>query len=47
MKNTIWNDVDLFKAAIAGSVVGLVVGIVVGYEWAWQPVVHSLKPLIG
>jgi hypothetical protein len=47
MKNTIWNDLDLFKAALLGSVIGLVVGIVVGYEWAWRPVVNTIKPLIG
>jgi hypothetical protein len=47
MKNAIWNDFDLIKAALLGSVIGLVVGIVIGYEWAWSPVVNTLKPLIG
>lgn len=47
MKTTIWNDLDIIKAALFGSAVGLIVGIVIGYEWAWQPVVNTFKPLIG
>jgi hypothetical protein len=47
MKTTIWNDLDMLKAALYGAVIGLVVGIVIGYEWAWQPVVNTFKPLIG
>jgi hypothetical protein len=47
MKNAIWNDVDLIKAALLGSVIGLVVGILVGYELAWEPVITTFKPLIG
>jgi hypothetical protein len=47
MKTTIWNDIDLLKAALAGSVIGLVVGIIVGYEWAWRPVVDAFRPLRG
>jgi hypothetical protein len=47
MKQAIWNDLDLIKASLIGSVIGLVVGIVIGYEWAWQPVVKTFKPLIG
>ena len=47
MKQAIWNDVDLIKASLVGSTIGLVVGIVIGYEWAWQPVVKVIKPLVG
>ena len=47
MKQAIWNDLDLIKASLIGSTIGLVVGIVIGYEWAWQPVVNTFKPLIG
>jgi len=47
MKQAIWNDIDLIKASLVGLTIGLAVGIVIGYEWAWQPVVKTLKPLIG
>ena len=47
MKNAIWYDSDIVKAGLYGVVIGLVVGIVIGYEWAWQPVVKTFKPLIG
>jgi hypothetical protein len=47
MKQTIWNDIDLIKAGVVGSALGLVVGIAIGYEWAWQPVVNTFRPLIG
>jgi hypothetical protein len=47
MKQAIWNDIDLIKASLVGSAIGLVVGIIIGYEWAWQPVVNTFKPLIG
>jgi hypothetical protein len=47
MKQSIWNDLDMLKAALYGAGIGLVVGVVVGYEWAWSPVVNTFKPLIG
>jgi hypothetical protein len=47
MKQAIWNDIDLLKVGFFGVAIGLVVGIVIGYEWAWQPVVKTFKPLIG
>ena len=47
MKQAIWNDIDMFKAVLFGTGLGIVVGIVIGYEWAWQPVVNTFKPLIG
>jgi hypothetical protein len=47
MKTAIWNDRDLIKVGLYGVVVGLLVGIAIGYEWAWQPVVKTFKPLIG
>lgn len=47
MKTAIWNDIDMIKAALFGSVIGLIVGVAVGYEWAWQPIVNNFKPLIG
>lgn len=37
----------MIKAALLGAVIGLIVGIVVGYQWAWEPVVRTFKPLIG
>jgi polyferredoxin len=43
----IWNDIDMIRSALVGAAIGLVVGIVIGYEWAWQPVVNTFKPLIG
>lgn len=47
MKQAIWNDIDLIKGGLVGAAIGLVVGIGIGYEWAWQPVVNTFKPLIG
>ena len=47
MKRAIWNDYDLIKAALFGAGIGLVAGVAIGYEWAWQPVVNTFKPLIG
>ena len=46
-KQPVWNDKDLFKAAAFGIVIGFLVGVVVGYEWAWRPVVQTVKPLVG
>jgi hypothetical protein len=47
MNTTIWNNYDMIKAAVYGGIVGLVIGVIVGYEWAWQPVVNTVRPLIG
>lgn len=47
LKQAIWNDYDMIKAALCGAAIGLVVGIIIGYEWAWSPVVKTFKPLIG
>jgi len=47
MKKAIWNDLDMIKGAAYGGIIGLIVGIAIGYEWAWQPVVKTFKPLIG
>ena len=47
MKNAIWYDSDMAKAVLVGIAVGFVVGVLVGYEWAWQPVVNTFRPLIG
>jgi hypothetical protein len=46
-KQPIWNDKDLYKATAFGIVIGFLVGVVVGYEWAWRPVVQTVKPLVG
>ena len=46
-RQPVWNDRDLYKAAVIGAVIGFVVGIIVGYEWAWRPVIQTFKPLIG
>jgi hypothetical protein len=37
----------MVKASLYGVAIGFVVGFVVGYEWAWQPVVNTFRPLIG
>jgi hypothetical protein len=47
MKTTIWNSFDLIKAALVGSIIGLIAGLITGYQWAWQPVVNTFRPLIG
>jgi hypothetical protein len=47
MKQAIWNDIDLIKVSLFGAAIGLVIGVIIGYEWAWQPVVKTFKPLIG
>lgn len=43
----IWHDRDLYKSLAIGAVVGFVIGFVVGYEWAWQPVIQTFRPLVG
>jgi hypothetical protein len=43
----IWHDRDMTKALVFGIAIGFVVGVVVGFEWAWQPVVNTFRPLIG
>jgi hypothetical protein len=47
MKQAIWNDRDLIKDVVCGSIIGFIVGVIVGYNWAWQPVVNTFRPLIG
>ena len=47
MKHAIWYDTDIIKAVLFGIAVGFMFGVVVGYEWAWQPVVNTFKPLLG
>ena len=47
MKDQIWTNVDMFKAAIYGGIFGLLVGLVVGYELGFKPVVTAFKPLVG
>jgi hypothetical protein len=42
-----WYDRDMWKAGLYGVAIGFIVGVVVGYEWAWQPVVNTFRPLIG
>jgi hypothetical protein len=37
----------MVKASLYGVAIGCVVGFVVGYEWAWQPIVNTFRPLIG
>jgi polyferredoxin len=46
-RQPIWNDKDLYKATAIGIIIGFLVGVVVGYEWAWRPVVQTVKPLVG
>jgi hypothetical protein len=47
MKQSIWNDIDLIKGAVYGGIIGFMIGVMVGYEWAWQPVVKTFRPMIG
>jgi hypothetical protein len=47
MKDQIWTNIDMFKAAIYGSIFGLLVGLAVGYELGFKPVVTAIKPLVG
>ena len=47
MKTAIWHDSDMVKAILFSVAIGLIVGVIVGYEWAWQPVVNTFRPLIG
>jgi ABC-type nitrate/sulfonate/bicarbonate transport system permease component len=47
MKQAIWHDLDMIKAALYGAALGLFVGIMIGYEIGWQPVVNTFRPLIG
>ncbi len=43
----IWTDKDLYKTLAVGIAIGFVVGLIVGYEWAWEPVVQTFRPLVG
>ena len=43
----IWHNADMIKSAAIAGVIGFMVGVVVGYEWAWNPVIQTFKPLIG
>ena len=47
MKQAIWNDRDLIKGVAYGGIIGFLIGFMVGYEWAWQPVVKTFRPLVG
>jgi hypothetical protein len=47
MKDQIWTDIDMFKAAVYGSIFGLLIGIMIGYELGFQPVVNAFKPFVG
>ena len=47
MKQAIWYDSDIAKAALYGAVIGFLIGVMVGYEWGWQPVVTTFRPLVG
>jgi hypothetical protein len=46
-KQPLWYDRDLYKFLAIGTLFGFIVGIIVGYEWAWQPVVKTFRPLLG
>jgi hypothetical protein len=47
MKQAIWYDSDMAKAAIYGIVIGFVIGVMVGYELGWQPIINTFRPLVG
>ena len=38
---------DILKSSLMGAVIGFIVGVLVGFEWAYQPVVSVIKPLVG
>jgi hypothetical protein len=38
---------DIFKSSLIGAVIGFIIGLLVGFEWAYQPVVTAIKPLVG
>lgn len=46
-KQPIWHDQDLYKALGVGIVIGFVAGVIIGFEWGWQPVIQTFRPLIG
>lgn len=46
-RQPLWHDRDLYKSLAIGAVVGFVIGFIVGYEWAWQPVIQTFRPLTG
>lgn len=46
-RQPLWHDKDLFKSAIVGALIGFFLGFVVGYNLAIEPVVRTIKPLIG
>jgi hypothetical protein len=43
----IWHNADMIKAAVIAGIIGFMVGVIVGYDWAWEPVTQTFKPLIG
>lgn len=46
-KQPIWYDRDLVKAAVVGAVVGFVIGLFVGYDLGYEPVVSTVKYIVG
>ncbi len=46
-KQPIWYDMDLIKAAALGVVLGFVVGLFVGYDLGYEPVVKTVKYVVG
>jgi hypothetical protein len=46
-KQPIWHDRDLYRVAMIGASVGFVLGVVVGFQWAWEPVVTTVRYMVG
>lgn len=46
-RQPLWHDRDLYRSLAIGAVLGFVIGVIVGYEWAWQPVIQTFRPLVG
>ena len=43
----IYHGRDILKASLWGVVIGFIIGVLVGFEWAYQPVVTVIRPLVG
>lgn len=47
MSEQIWTNADMIKTAVFAAVIGFFLGLVLGYQLGFEPVVSTLKPLIG
>lgn len=47
MSEQIWTNLDMVKTAVFAAAIGFFLGLVIGYQLGFEPVVSTLKPLIG